>query len=200
MRKILIFVMILMILCYGAGLVRDLESLHEGIIRLHVVGASDAEADQNVKLLVRDAVNAYLETELADVQTVEEANEVIRNDLPELKAVAEQVLREQGFSDTIQVSLEREAFPLREYDTFTLPSGVYRSLRIRIGEAEGRNWWCVVFPSLCLSAAGEDLRDTAAGAGFSDSLTNTLTGEEEYEIRFFLLDWLGQVQNLWFEQ
>ena len=80
-------------------------------------------------------------------------------------------------------------------DTFTLPAGIYEALRITIGEGEGHNWWCVAFPSLCLSATSEEFADKAAGAGFPDSLTGALDGEEKYEVRFFLLDALGELEK-----
>ena len=93
------------------------------------------------------------------------------------------------------MSFRRELFPTREYDTFSLPAGVYDSLRVTIGQGEGHNWWCVAFPSLCLSAASEEFADKAAGAGFPDSLTGALDGEEKYEVRFFLLDALGELEK-----
>ena len=93
------------------------------------------------------------------------------------------------------VTLCKEAFDTRYYDTFTLPAGIYEALRITIGEGEGHNWWCVAFPSLCLSATSEEFADKAAGAGFPDSLTGALDGEEKYEVRFFLLDALGELEK-----
>ena len=200
MRKILIVTMVLMVILFCSGVLQDLETLHQGVIRLHVVGASNSEQDQNAKLAVKDAVNYYLHDVMQGVSDQNAASGILTRELSNLKTLAEQVLRQHGIQDPVQITLEQEAFPRRDYDTFSLPSGVYESLRIRIGEAEGRNWWCVVFPSLCLPAAGEDLRDTAAGAGFSDTLSNTLTGEAGYEIRFFFLDWLGQIQNFWFQK
>ena len=115
--------------------------------------------------------------------------------LPKVKAVADRCLQEAGFSDTVTVSLTEEAFPTRDYDTFSLPAGVYKALRIVIGEGEGKNWWCVVFPQLCM--AGEDFVETASVAGLSPELTGTLEGE--YEIRFWLLEKLGEVKNRIFQ-
>ena len=94
------------------------------------------------------------------------------------------------------VTFLKEKFPVREYDSFTLPSGVYESLRITIGDGEGRNWWCVVFPKLCVSAAS--VEDTAAGAGFSEPLTDAITQKQGYRIRFLLLDILGKIENLFY--
>lgn len=96
------------------------------------------------------------------------------------------------------MSLALEEFPTRVYDTFQLPAGLYEALRITIGEGEGHNWWCVVFPTLCVPASSEGFQETAEAAGFSDRLAGTLTRDSGgYEVRFRLLDWLGQVKN-WF--
>lgn len=178
------------------GVIRDRKQLNENLIRLHVVANSDSPEDQTVKLQVRDAVMESLRSAMGQVADVEEAKSYIRENLPKLQKVANLALTEAGFSETAVVSFCREAFDTRYYDTFTLPAGVYEALRITIGEGKGHNWWCVVFPTLCLPAAGEDVSAVAAGAGFSDSLSQALTGEGELELRFFLLDWLGKVENI----
>ena len=198
MRKCICLVLVVLIIAYAFGLVRDLSVLQNHLIRLHVVGASDHSEDQTLKLQVKDAVVNQLSQALGDAQTTEEALALLETMIPQIRDLAESVIREQGSEESVEIMLGKEAFPKREYDTFSLPAGVYQSLRIRIGDAEGRNWWCVVFPSLCLPSTVEDLRDTAAGAGFSQELNATVTGEPAYEIRFFLLDLLGQIQNLWF--
>ena len=175
-------------------LVADSNSLKNELIRLHVVGASDSLADQEVKLKVRDAVLASLEEGLRDVTDVDAAVDYVGRMLPKVEAAANRVLAEAGFADTVQVSLTEEAFPTRDYDTFSLPAGVYQALRVVIGEGEGRNWWCVVFPQLC---GAEEFVETANVAGMSGELAGTLEGE--YEIRFWLLEKLGEVKNLLFE-
>ena len=104
-----------------------------------------------------------------------------------------------GFDGEAAVSLCKEAFDTRYYETFTLPAGVYEALRITIGEGNGKNWWCVVFPSLCVPATSSGFEDAAVGAGFSDTLSGAVTGEEDYEVRFYLLDTLGRLENILFE-
>ena len=175
---------------YGWGIVTDSQALEENFLRLHVVGASDSKEDQDVKLLVRDAVLASLEEGLDDLTDPAAAYDYVARMLPKVKAAADRCLQEAGFSDTVQVSLTEEAFPTRDYDTFSLPAGVYQALRVVIGEGEGKNWWCVVFPQLCV---GEDFVETASVAGLSPELTGTLEGE--YELRFWLLEKLGEVKN-----
>ena len=190
-RVIICFQLVCMV--YAGALVADREKLHSELIRLHVVGASDSAGDQAVKLRVRDAVLESLQKGLDGVTDVAAARAYIEGHLPQLEAAANRALAAAGFADTATVRLQVEEFAARVYDTFTLPAGLYEALRITIGEGEGRNWWCVAFPSLCLSATTEDFEATAAGAGFSDALTGTLTGE--YEVRFYLLDLLGQLEN-----
>ena len=136
---------------------------------------------------------------MGHVMTLREAKEWLRQNLPAMEAAANEVLQKLGFSDRATVTLGKEAFPLRHYDTFSLPSGVYESLRVTIGEGKGQNWWCVVFPSLCLPAAGESTEDVAAGAGFSEELTDTVTQKPNYRIRFFFMDVIGKIENLFFQ-
>lgn len=180
---------------YFGTVISDKKQLRDSILRLHVIANSDSQADQEVKLKVRDAVLEEVNGHLDSAMTKQQAREVLEGKLKELEEVANMVLRQEGMTDIATVTLGREEYPTREYDTFTLPAGVYDSLIVSIGEAKGQNWWCVVFPSLCLPAVGSDAADVAAGAGFSDSLSGAITGREGYQVRFFLLDWLGKIEN-----
>ena len=117
-----------------------------------------------------------------------------------IRAAARKTLEAAGFDGDVTVSLCREAFDTRVYDTFTLPAGIYDALRVTIGSGEGHNWWCVAFPELCLPQTEEGFADAAAGAGFSPSLRGALTGEEEHHVRFYFLDLLGRLENSLFGQ
>lgn len=200
MIKFLICVTVLGLIIEYTGIARDRKLLSDGLIRLHVVAASDSEEDQKVKLQVRDAVVGYVEQALSHAMSVEEAKAWLHENLPGIEAAANDVLRRLGFTQNAKVTLQREAFPVRHYDSFSLPSGVYDSLRVTIGEGQGQNWWCVVFPSLCLPAAGESTEDVAAGAGFSQNLTDTLTNREGYKLRFYILDLFGKIENFFFDR
>ena len=196
MKKLLkrVFVCFLLVcLVYTIALVGDRQKLRSELIRLHVVAASDSEEDQAVKLRVRDAVLESLQAGLADASDIEAAKAYIESQLPKLETVANEVLAAACCGDVATVSLQVEEFAARVYDTFSLPAGLYDSLRITIGEGEGRNWWCVTFPTLCIPATTEGFEAVAAGAGFSEELTGSLMGE--YEVRFYLLDLLGQLEN-----
>lgn len=180
---------------WTAGLVRDRQFLNRQLIRLHVIANSDREEDQRIKLQVRDAVLDSLREGLEGIGDVEQAKAYLRENLPKIQSVANRTLKLAGVDAQAVVTLGKETYDTREYDTFSLPAGVYESLRILIGNAQGRNWWCVAFPSLCLSATTEDFVQTAQTAGMSGALTETLSGEDGHQIRFFLLDALGKAEK-----
>ena len=177
------------------GIVTDSADLREELLRLHVVGASDSEEDQAVKLQVRDAVLQSLEEGLRDMTDPKEAYDYVARMLPKVEEAANRCLAAAGFSETVQVSLTEEAFPTREYDTFSLPAGVYKALRVVIGEGEGKNWWCVVFPQLCVGTQAQFV-ETANAAGIDPELAGTLEGD--YELRFWVLEKLGELKNQFF--
>ena len=202
MRKALkriFFCLILTISLWCGNLLADRSVLNDSIIRLHVVADSDSEQDQKIKLYVRDAVLEGLEEDLHKAADVEAAKEYLQESLPKVKALAEDALKKLGCSDGFQVSLCKEAFDTRVYDTFTLPAGVYDALWITIGEGAGKNWWCVVFPALCVPAASEEFRDVAVGSGFSEGLSRSLAETETYDLRFYCLDALGKLENMLFQ-
>lgn len=200
MGRRVLFCLVLAATVWCAGILADRNRLNEELIRLHVVAASDSTEDQAIKLRVRDAVLEGLQQSMRDITDVDAAKAYLRENLPKVTALANNALKAAGYDGEAVVTFCRENFDKRIYDTFTLPAGVYESLRIVIGEGEGKNWWCVVFPEFCIPAAGTEFEDVAAGAGFSDSLTGALTGEEPYEIRFFLLDLLGKLENKFFKE
>lgn len=121
----------------------------EGLVRLHVIAASDDATEQAIKLDVRDAVLSYLEPKLDSAADIAGAEALIEANLDGIAAAAESAAQGREVS----VTLGEEYYPTREYDTFSLPAGRYQSLRVTLGEGAGHNWWCVVFPPLCLTAA-----------------------------------------------
>lgn len=190
--------MLVTALIWCAGLLKDKNALKEDLIRFHVVANSDSVQDRNIKLQVRDAVIDSLQKELGQLSDPETARTYLQQNLSRIQAIANEVLDQLGAEPDAVVTLGREAFDTRYYDTFALPAGIYESLRIVIGNGEGHNWWCVAFPSLCAPATKDMFRDTAMEAGFTETLCDTLAGES-HEIRFFLLDKLGQLENIFFE-
>lgn len=134
------------------------EQLPENLLRLHVVAASDSQADQALKLKVRDAVLTEAARWCEGAGTLQEASTGICTHLESITQAAQSTVNQNGFTDTVTATVTDEFFPTRSYNGFTLPAGRYRALRVVIGEGSGHNWWCIVFPALCLPAAqGEDV-------------------------------------------
>ena len=171
----------------------DRQALQQELIRLHVVADSDEPEDQAVKLKVRDAVLESIREGMESAASAEEAKQYLTDNLPKIQKAANDTLKALGCEDCALVSLCKEAFDKRVYDTFSLPSGIYEALRITIGDGEGHNWWCVAFPTLCVPAVSEGMEAVAADAGLSQSLRGAMTGR--YELRFYLLDLLGRLQT-----
>ena len=160
--------------------------LAEKTIRLHVVANSDSAEDQTQKLQVRDAV---LEKVAQITETCSNAASAKREIAQHIDEIREATQKETAYD--VQVRLGTEQFETRYYDTFTLPAGEYPALRVNLGKAQGHNWWCVVFPSLCTAATSDALERTAAVGGFDSEETELIEGgEEAYELRFKSFEWL----------
>lgn len=174
--------------------------IYDSVIRLHVLANSDSEEDQQNKLAVRDAILPLAAQKLGDCETLVDAAERLETILPELESAAEQTLRGLGNDADVTVTLGQERYPTRAYEGFCFPSGQYLSLRVLIGEAEGQNWWCVLFPSLCLSAAGgeapkEELEEAFISVGLTPEQYRVITESDEdttYKIRFKFLELLEE--------
>lgn len=157
------------------------------LIRLHVVANSDSDEDQAVKLRVRDAVLQAAQPYV----TGPDAEGALAENLGALERAAAKALRSLGREDAVSVTLQNEAFPTRAYETFSLPAGVYRTLRVTIGAGAGHNWWCVVFPTLCTAASLDELETAAAAGGFSEGEVKLITGAEDgYVLKFRILELL----------
>lgn len=178
-------------LLYAGESLLQQRALAQKTVRLHVVANSDSKEDQENKLIVRDAVLRQVAALTQNCENAEQAKKVIGENLSKIAHAAAEVCDME-----IRVSLQRESFETRHYDSFTLPAGEYPSLRVCIGQAQGRNWWCVVFPSLCAPATCDGVEEAALTGGFSQSETELiLGGEGEYRLRFKTLEWLRDLKS-----
>lgn len=172
-------------LCAATWAQAKQDSISSGLVRLHVIAVSDSAEEQAIKLRVRDAVLEYLRPALRGAENSYEAEKLIRSSIDGI----EQAALSAAEGRQITVTLSRESYPTRQYLGFTLPAGRYESLRIILGEGEGRNWWCVVFPPLCLTASGaEEIRDAMSPEDFS-----IISGDESYELRFKTVELWGRL-------
>ncbi len=178
----------------GALSLQTQSALADKVVRLHVLANSDSEADQSLKLTVRDAVLAETEVLLEGVENRDTAAQVLRAQLPQLRRTAERTMAEQGSHYPVEVRLETAEFPTKTYDGFALPAGEYLALRVLIGEAAGQNWWCVVFPPLC-SAAASEVGETAVAAGMSGEQVRLITEEEGYVLKFKCVELWQQLRS-----
>lgn len=175
-------------LCVGTwaqGRQRDISS---SLVRLHVIAASDETAEQELKLRVRDNVLEYLTPVLDKAERPEEAQRIINGELTSIKAAAEAC----AGGRSVSVTLGQEYYPTREYEGFTLPAGQYQSLRVILGEGKGHNWWCVVFPPLCVSAAEQN----KALDAMSEPERGLITEADGYELRFRIVELWGELMEL----
>ena len=168
------------------------EKIYESVVRLHVLANSDSEADQALKLKVRDEILAYTSPKVIDSSNREEAIEILQGELDNIKKIAKEVVKSEGYEYSVDVTLTLEDYPTRNYESMSFPSGEYVSLRVLIGEAEGQNWWCVLFPPLCLSAASEKATNEeafiAVGLNSDQYKIITETQDTTYYLRFKILE------------
>ncbi len=165
--------------------------LYSNVLRLHVLANSDSEEDQALKLEVRDAVLAASEPLLANCTSRKEAIAIVSDNLSLLQSAAEEVIASHERQDPIRIELGEEVYPTRDYESFCFPSGSYVSLRVLIGEGEGRNWWCVLFPPMCLSAASaKNNEDAYIAVGLTGEQYRLITETDSpaYTVRFRILE------------
>ena len=160
-----------------SGFTQKVNDLQKQVLRLHILANSDSAADQQLKLLVRDELLAQSEKIFSGCETCSDMKQRISEQKDYIQKIAETVLQEHGCQDSVSVQFVHMPFEQRVYEQFTMPAGTYDALRILIGNAEGHNWWCVMYPPLCLPAAEPETY-------FDDETTDILQSPQKYEIRF----------------
>ena len=178
--------------CTGLFAKAEQQQLSRELIRLHVIANSDSESDQSAKLEVRDSALKILTPLLEDVTSVEEAETVIRKAFPQLCEDARQSLQQNGKFYSAKAQLCVERYPTRRYDGFALPAGDYISLKIILGNGAGHNWWCVVFPPLCMSS----VENEDAFSALSDENAKLITYDGgEYKLKFRIIELYQQLRQ-----
>lgn len=165
-------------------------AIYEDTLRLHILANSDSKEDQELKLKIRDGILERFGKKLGELNSSEDAELVLLPLLPEIEACAEKIANDEGFSYSVSARLSEEWFDTREYEDFTLPKGIYSSLIIEVGAAEGKNWWCVMFPPLCLDIASEKAPADDALINYSKEEIS-LISHSKYNIKFKILELLS---------
>lgn len=194
MRKIWILTLTVCLLFLFIGVlpVHGEADIYDNVLRLHILANSDSQEDQALKLKVRDAILESSEGFLVSCKSREEAAARVLEYEDSLLATAKRVIEEEGYDYPVRIELGEEEYPTRTYGSVCFPSGSYLSLRILIGNAEGENWWCVLFPPICASAATKT--NSEADAFIAVGLTGeqyriiTETENPTYQVRFKILE------------
>lgn len=184
----LIAAIIFSVVGFGA----DCGKIRSNVVRLHILAESDCEADQRVKLLVRDALLESGSELFSGTADVSSAKGILAKEKDALISIAENVLAENGFDYDAEMYLEREYFETRTYESFTMPAGEYLALKVVLGKGEGRNWWCVMFPPLCLPAASGE---TDIDAVLGKDCAKLIRSSPEYEMRFKIVEIYERIKN-----
>ena len=198
MKKRIFILFLILTLLIGMLTVLPVHSealIYDKVLRLHVIANSNLETDQELKLLVRDAILEETRVLLADTTSREEAKSIIQANMTNLQKIAKSVIKSNGYSYPVSVEFGEEEYPTKSYESCAFPAGEYLSLRIKIGSAEGENWWCVLFPPMCLSAATD--KDAFTSVGITDSQYQiiTETNKPKYKVRFKILESFSEIVN-----
>ncbi|MGR6857113.1 stage II sporulation protein R [Bacillus halotolerans] len=180
-------------------------------IRLRILANSDRDEDQALKRHIRDAVNKEITTWVKDIASIEEARRLIRSKLPEIKEIAKETMEKEGASQSISVDFDKISFPTKLYGSMVYPAGEYEAILITLGNGEGANWWCVLFPPLCFldfsnGEAVKEQEDQEASKKQTEKALEDLTAkaekaekedkkekEDNTEVKFFVVEWFSDL-------
>lgn len=195
-EKSLLLALILAVLFSFTGFAAGCEDIPNHVLRLHVLANSDSRQDQALKLKVRDRILAVSAGMMNGVRSRSEAEKAVGARLPEFQKAAEDEIRSQGFDYPVSVQMSKTYFPTRQYGIVTLPAGDYDALRVVIGSGKGHNWWCVLFPPLCLPAAEntEELKDV-----LNQDELSIVEGNGGYQVKFKSVELFEQFED-WMKQ
>ncbi len=165
---------------------KQCDSIRDKMLRMHVIANSDSEADQALKLKVRDAVLKAGKEIFDGSVTADEAEEKITPHIDDLRETALQVIENEGYNYDVQITVQKEYFATRTYDnSVTLPAGYYTAVKVIIGEGAGQNWWCVMFPPMCLPAAEAECEISDV---LTDEETEIVTNTSKYQFKFKIVE------------
>ena len=195
LKAIDISVFITLIVCIIAtvSFENDCKGIREEVLRLHVIANSDEPYDQELKLKVRDALLQTGENIFTGSEDIITAESKITAKSDVLRHTAEETINNLGFSYDVKIEVARSYFPTKTYGELTLPAGYYKALRVIIGEGKGKNWWCIMFPPLCLPAVTD--REDIIDDFLTDKEMQIVTSDPKYEVRFWLVEKYYEVKE-----
>ena len=186
-----IFLFLLLISAYVTPFIQTSERISDDVFRLHILANSDDEEDQALKLKVRDAVLEKGQNVFTDCKSLEEIINSCESNIDLFEKTAQECILENGYNYSVNAYVDKEYFNTREYEEITLPSGIYNALKIEIGEAKGHNWWCVMFPAICLPAVSDnEINDI-----LDDEEVDLINSNNKFEIRFKIVEVYERIKS-----
>lgn len=182
---LLLGLVIAVILSSVNAFAKDLEGISDNVLRLHILANSDSEEDQALKIKVRDAVLAETADIFCQGDTRLEVEQIALNNLEKIQAIAEKTIKENGYNYPVKCELTYMEFNDRSYDDITLPAGYYDAVRITIGEAKGHNWWCVMYPQLCVAPSLDQKSLDSSKQLENNTITKSKKTEEDEKLKDF---------------
>lgn len=186
-----IFLSFILIYSYVAPFIKTSENISQEVFRLHILANSDSDEDQSLKLKVRDKILAESENLFINCQNLNDVINVSKNNIDYFEKLANECISENGYNYKTKVYVDKEYFNTREYEKITLPSGEYNALKIEIGEAKGHNWWCVMFPAICLPAVSDDEINNI----LNEDEIELINSNNKYEIRFKIVEIYEKIKS-----
>lgn len=200
LKTIDIAVLVTLLICIGAtvSFEKSCEGIREDVLRLHVIANSDSKEDQSLKLKVRDAIINISGSTLEGCEDIISAEDKISSSLSLFKWAAQSCVYSEGYDYSVSVYLDKSYFPTRVYENITMPAGYYNALKIIIGKGEGKNWWCVMFPSLCLPGAYK--KEDKLKQVLNEKEIELVTSNPDYEVRFWLVEKYYDIKNAFYNK
>lgn len=186
-----IFLILLLISAYVTPFIQTSERISEDVFRLHILANSDNEEDQTLKLKVRDAVLQKGQNVFTNCNSLDEIIDSCESNINLFEETARECIKNNGYNYSVNAYVDREYFNTREYEEITLPSGIYNALKIEIGEAKGHNWWCVMFPAICLSAVS----DSEINNILDEDEVELIHSDNKFEIRFKIVELYEKIKS-----
>ena len=184
-----VFFLIFSAYSYASSISSDLS---KSVFRLHVIANSDSDEDQSLKLQVRDKLLDYMNSITANVSSKDDAIKIAQDHQKDFQIIAEQTILDKGYSYPVTVEIGNYEFPTKHYGDITLPSGYYDALRVKIGDACGHNWWCVLYPNMCFRGSVYEVVEDEAKENLKEVLTpdeyKSIFDSGKYEIKLKILD------------
>ncbi len=196
---ILIFLLFLYVfICANSYVTAVSDDLSNAVFRLHVIANSDSDEDQNLKLKVRDNLLQYMNTISSDCSTKEEAISIANMHKEDFYKIAKQTISDNGYDYDVKINIGNFYFPTKNYGDISLPAGMYDALRVEIGESKGKNWWCVMFPSLCFIDVSSGIVDDNAKESLQENLNTesyniiSKSNDSKLEFKFKIIEFFAE--------